>query len=75
MTELEKERYISYMILKDELTEFSGRGAELYLDGRRANAGKIAAACVFQEENDYMRDYRRDGHGRISELNFGKVHR
>ena len=70
MTELEKERYISYMTLKDELTAFSGHGAELYLDGRRSDAGKIAAACVFQEDTDYMRDYVRDEF--ISEVWYGK---
>jgi hypothetical protein len=73
MTELEKERYISYMTLKDELTAFSGHGAELYLDGRRSDAGKIAAACVFQEDTDYMRDYVRDASGRLVKVNFDRV--
>ena len=57
MTELEKERYISYMTLKDELTAFSG----------------IAAACVFQEDTDYMRDYVRDASGRLVKVNFDRV--
>ena len=73
MTELEKERYISYLTLKDELTAFSGHGAELYLDGRRSDAGKIAAACVFQEDTDYMRDYVRDASGRLVKVNFDRV--
>ena len=38
MTDLEKERYISYMTLKDELTDYLGQGAELYLDGLHLNA-------------------------------------
>lgn len=73
MTELEKERYISYMTLRDELAGFTGRGAELYLDGLRADAGKIAAACVFQEEANYMRDYVRDDTGRLVKVNFDSV--
>ena len=73
MTELEKERYISYMTLKDELTGFTGRGAELYLEGLRSDADKIAAACVFQEEADYMRDYVRDASGQLVKINFDRV--
>ena len=73
MTELEKERYISYMTLKDELSDFLGMGAELYLDGKRSDAGQIAAACVFNEESSYMRDYVRDGSGKLVKIRFDSV--
>ncbi|MBR5931798.1 MAG: hypothetical protein IKZ95_07220 [Lachnospiraceae bacterium] len=61
------------MTLKDELTDYLGQGAELYLDGRRSDAGRIAAACVFNEDSAYMRDYVRDGSGRLLKINFDSV--
>lgn len=73
MTKTEKTKYISYMTLKDELKSFTGQGTDLKLDGHLSNASEIAAACVFNEESSYMRDYVRDREGRLVSLNFDKV--
>lgn len=73
MTDLEKERYLSYMSLKDELCDYTGQGAELYLDGKRSDAAQVAAACVFNEDSAYMRDYVRDRSGRLLKINFDNV--
>ena len=75
MTDLEKMQYIQYMQLRDELENVSCGGVRLMLDGVSSDAHSIASLCVFQEEMDYMRDYRRDNQGKVSELNFDKVRR
>ena len=75
MTDQEKIQYINYMQIKDELDHVAFKGIRLKLDGEYTDSPEIAARCVFQEENDYMRDYQRDGTGRIAELNFDKVKR
>ena len=75
MTEQDKMQYIYYMQMKQELENVVYGGIELKLDGNTSNAHSIASVCVFNEDNDYMRDYRRDDRGRISELNFGRVRR
>lgn len=73
MTKTEKTRYISYMALKDELKSFTGQGTDLKLEGHLSDANEIAAACVFNEDSSYMRDYVRDKEGRLVSLNFDKV--
>ena len=73
MNEQEKLQYIYYMQMREELENAAYGGIELKLDGNNSNAHSIASICVFNEDSDYMRDYRRDEHGRISELNFGRV--
>ena len=73
MTEQEKMRYIQYMQLKDELDDVAYAGIQLKLEGSRTNAHTIAAECVFREENDYMRDYRRGMNGQIAELSFDRI--
>ena len=75
MTEQDKMQFIYYMQMKQELDNVVYGGIELKLDGTASNAHSIASVCVFNEDNDYMRDYRRDDHGRISELNFDRVRR
>ena len=74
MTDQEKMQYIQYMQLKDELDDVAYAGVGLLLDGKSTDAHSIASQCVFREDVDYMRDYRRDDTGRISELNFGKLY-
>jgi len=73
MTDQEKMQYIQYMQLKDELDDVAYTGIQLKLDGNCANAHRIAAECVFREDSDYMRDYRRGENGIISELRFEKI--
>lgn len=73
MTEQEKMQYIQYMQLKDELDDVAYTGIRLKLDGSYANAHEIASECVFHEDSDYMRDYRRGHNGKISELSFEKI--
>ena len=73
MTDQEKMQYIQYMQLKDELDDVAYTGIQLKLDGNYANAHIIASECVFREESDYMRDYRRGDNGKISELSFEKI--
>lgn len=73
MTKSEKTMYISYMTLKDELKSYIGQGTDLKLDGHLSDASEIAAACVFNEETSYMRDYVRDPDGRLLSINFDKV--
>ena len=73
MTDQEKMQYINYMAMKEELDRVVYGGIELKLDGNFSNAHSIASVCVFQEECDYMRDYRRDDKGHITELNFDPV--
>lgn len=73
MTDHEKMQYIQYMQLKDELDDVAFTGIQLKLDGNYANAHAIASECVFREESDYMRDYRRGDNGKISELSFEKI--
>jgi len=74
MTDHEKMQYIQYMQLKDELDDVAYTGIQLKLDGNYANAHAIASECVFREESDYMRDYRRGENGMIQELRFEKIH-
>ena len=74
MTDQDKMQYIMYMQMKDELDNVAYSGVGLKLDGSTSNAHSIAAACVFNEDSDYMRDYKRDGFGKVSELNFDKIH-
>ena len=73
MTEQDKLQYIRYMQMRDELENEAYKGVDLLLDGRMTNAHSIAAACVFNEDSDYMRDYIRDSYGRISELSFDRI--
>lgn len=73
MTDLDKMQFIRYMQMRDELENVAYGGIELKLYGKYADAHDIASVCVFCEDNDYMRDYRRDDSGRISELNFDRV--
>ena len=75
MTEHEKLQYINYMQMKEELDNVVYGGVELKLDGCSTSSHSIASICVFQEETDYMRDYRRNEEGRIAELNFDPVER
>lgn len=73
MTDQEKMQYIQYMAMKDELDNVAYGGIRLSLDGKLSSARSIAAACVFREDNDYMRDYQRDKEGRIAMLNFNQM--
>ena len=73
MTDLEKIQYIQYMQMKQELDHVAYTGVKLKLDGCFTDAHSIASRCVFQEESDYMRDYRRDDKGVIAELNFDRI--
>ena len=73
MTDQEKMQYIQYMSLKNELDDVAYTGIRLKLDGVFADAHEIASECVFHEDHDYMRDYRRGINGRISELSFDQI--
>jgi len=74
MTESEKSQYISYMQLQEELMAYESQGASLYMNGTKAPVGDIARACIFQEEDScYMRDYVRDGSGRLVKVTFDQV--
>lgn len=73
MTDQEKIQFIQYMQMKKELENVAYTGIRLKLDGSFTDAHSIASMCVFREENDYMRDYRRDDTGRIAELNFDRI--
>lgn len=75
MTDYEKMQFIQYMQMKDELDNVAYNGIRLKLDGCFSDAHSIAAMCVFHEESDYLRDYRRDDTGAVAELNFDKVRR
>lgn len=74
MTEQEKIQYIQYMQLKDELDDVAYTGIQLKLDGAYTSAHSIAAECVFREDTDYMRDYRRGVNGQIAELSFERIY-
>ncbi len=73
MTYSEKNRYISYMLLEHELKAIAGKGASLYLEGKKSDAKEIAAACIFNEETNYMRDYVWSESGQLTELKFDIV--
>lgn len=73
MTDQQKVQYIQYMAMKEELDNVVYGGIGLKLDGCLSDSRAIAAACVFQEETDYMRDYRRNDKGKVAELNFNKI--
>ena len=73
MTDQEKMQYIQYMQMKKELDNVVYTGVRLKLDGCFTDAHSIASECVFREDSDYMRDYRRDDTGRIAELNFDRI--
>lgn len=73
MTYSEKNRYISFMMLESELKNIADKGASLYLEGRKSDAKEIAAACVFNEETDYMRDYVWSESGQLAQLKFDAV--
>lgn len=73
MTDREKMQYIHYMQMKEELDNVAYSGVKLKLDGESTNSHSIASVCVFREEYDYMRDYRRNDEGMIDELNFDKI--
>ena len=70
MKEQEKVKYVEYLALADELRKIASEGTDLMLEGRGANAEKIATTCVFSEGCDYMRDYINDGERR---LNFNMI--
>ena len=74
MNDHEKMQYIQYMQMKDELENAVYAGVGLKIDGCDTSPHHIATACVFQEDFDYMRDYRRDDSGRISSLCFDRIH-
>lgn len=73
MTDQEKLQYINYMAMKEELDNVAYGGIELKLDGMYSSSHSIASVCVFQEEHEYMRDYRRDETGHVTELDFESV--
>ncbi len=73
MTYSEKNQYISYIHLEHELRAIARGGTSLYLEGRKSNAKEIAAACVFNEETDYMRDYVWSESGQLAQLKFDAV--
>ncbi|MCQ2512378.1 MAG: hypothetical protein MJ092_03215 [Lachnospiraceae bacterium] len=73
MTYSEKNRYIAYMTLEHELKKIARNGASLYLEGRKSDAKEIAAACVFNEETSYMRDYVWNESGQLTQLKFDAV--
>ncbi|MCQ2531007.1 MAG: hypothetical protein MJ086_07100 [Lachnospiraceae bacterium] len=73
MTYSEKNRYIAYMALEHELKKIAKKGASLYLEGRKSDAKEIAAACIFNEETNYMRDYVWSESGRLAQLKFDAV--
>ena len=70
MKDQEKEKYVEYLSLADELRQIASDGTRLMLEGRGSNAENIATVCVFSEECDYMRDYINDGSKR---LNFNMI--
>lgn len=73
MKDAEKVKFVEYLSMSEELKALSGKGTYLMLEGRSADAEKIAAACVFGDGGDYMRDYIY-GRGReIEALNFNIV--
>ena len=73
MTDLEKMQYIQYMQMKEELDNVVYTGVRLKLDGCFTDAHSIASMCVFREEHDYLRDYRRDDTGKVAELSFDRL--
>lgn len=74
MTSEERERYVVYMTVKEELESAKDRGIELSLKGRTSSPHEIAKACAFEEESSYMRDYISDKTKKCTMLNFDLVH-
>ena len=69
----EKEKYVEYLSLAEELKGIAMEGTRLKLNGYGANAEHIATTCVFSEDCNYMRDYVGGMGRQIKELNFNKV--
>ena len=59
--------------LAKELREYEQEGTQLYLEGRPCESADIVNACIFAEEQNYMRDYISDDSERIRKINFIKV--
>lgn len=59
--------------LSKELREYEQEGTQLYLEGRPCESADIVNACVFAEEQNYMRDYISDDSQHIRKINFIKV--
>ena len=70
MKEQEKQKYVEYLTLADELRQIASEGTRLMLEGRGTSADNIATVCVFSEECDYMRDYINNG---ARQLNFNMI--
>lgn len=55
MTREQKVSYIEYLKMKADLSSAYEQGTMLLLDGMRVLPADIAGACVFREENIYMK--------------------
>ncbi len=69
MNRFQVEKLISFISLRDELTEHEGKGINLAIEGKIASADEIAKACIFCEEISYMRDYDTEK----NTINFNKI--
>lgn len=59
--------------LAKELRKYEQEGTQLYLEGRPCESADIVNACIFAEEQNYMRDYISDDSEHIRKINFIKV--
>ena len=59
--------------LSKELREYEQEGTQLYLEGRPCESADIVNACIFAEEQNYMRDYISDDCQHIRKIDFIKV--
>lgn len=75
MTKQEREKYIEYMLIRQELEEEKKNGFRLAFSGKETSADEIARICAFEEETAYMRDYIVDKKQNIKSLNFEPVSR
>ena len=56
-----------------ELRGYEREGTQLFLDGCPCRTKDIVNACMFAEEQLYMRDFISDDREKIKRINFVKV--
>lgn len=56
-----------------ELRGYEREGTQLFLDGCPCGTEDIVNACMFAEEQAYMRDFISDDEKKIKRINFVKV--
>ena len=75
---MKKKRQNSYdpakvRALQRELRGYEREGTQLFLNGRPCMTEDIVNACMFAEEQSYMRDFISDEKEKIQRINFVKV--